>query len=223
MKYENICKGRFVRRLNRFAAEVEIDGQLQTVHVKNTGRLRELLQEGATVFLTRADNPRRVTAYDLVAVEKVGLGIVNIDSQAPNAAMREWLSGQGYDMVRPEYTFGSSRFDFYMEKDGKRYLLEVKGCTLERQGIGFFPDAPTQRGVKHLKELPAAAALGYRCAIAFVIQMPVVKRVLPNADTHPEFAEALAKARTAGVEVWFMSCDIAPDALEICNRIKEEA
>ena len=219
MRYKNIVQGRFVRRLNRFTAEAEAEGELRLVHVKNTGRLRELLRTGATVYLTRADNPSRKTAYDLVAVEKAGLGIVNIDSLAPNAAMREWLERQDYDVIRPEYTYGDSRFDFYMEKDGEQYLLEVKGCTLERDGIGYFPDAPTERGVKHLNELTAAVAAGYRCAVAFVIQMPAVREVRPNVETHPAFAVALARAQEAGVQVRFMLCEISPEEL----RIAEEA
>lgn len=218
MRYDNVCTGRFVRRNNRFAAVVEIGGKEETVHVKNTGRLRELLQAGATVYLSRAKNPARKTGYDLVSVVKQGLGVVNIDSQAPNAVMREWLEMQEFDVVRPEYTYGDSRFDFYMEKNGERYLLEVKGCTLERDGIGYFPDAPTDRGVKHLKGLAAAVGAGYRCAVAFVIQMPAVREVRPNVETHPEFGKALTEAKAAGVKVRFMLCEITPEEIRIVEE-----
>jgi len=220
MKYKNIIKGRFVRRNNRFSAQVQLNGREETVHVKNTGRLRELLYEGAAVYLTYVDSPLRKTAYDLVAAEKVGLGTVNIDSLAPNAAMKEWLTEQDYDLVRPEYTFGGSRLDFYMEKNGEKYLLEVKGCTLEREGIGYFPDAPTERGVKHLRELAAATAEGYHCAVAFVIQMPKVKEVRPNGETHPEFSKALDEAKAAGVAVRFMLCSVSPDEIKIVEEAK---
>lgn len=220
MKYANIVQGRFVRRNNRFSAQVELDGRVETVHVKNTGRLRELLYEGAVVYLTRVDAPLRKTAYDLVAVEKAGPGTVNIDSLAPNAAMKEWLMGQDYDVVRPEYTYGGSRFDFYMEKNEEKYLLEVKGCTLEREGIGYFPDAPTERGVKHLRELAAAAEEGYHCALAFVIQMPKVQEVRPNTESHPEFGKALAEAKAAGVKVRFMLCEITPEEIRIVEETK---
>ena len=171
MQYRTIVSGRFLDRPNRFVAHVEIDGTAQTVHVKNTGRCKELLLPGAAVRLEVSDNPNRKTKYDLVAVYKPGLGWVNIDSQAPNKVVQEWLQTEGYDLVRPEYTYGDSRIDFYMEKDGQEYLLEVKGCTLEVDGIGYFPDAPTLRGVKHLHELTKAVEAGYRCAVAFVIQM----------------------------------------------------
>ena len=166
MVYQNIVAGRFVDRPNRFVAHVEINGVVETVHVKNTGRCRELLLPGVKVILEIADNPQRKTKYDLIAVYKQGFGLINMDSQAPNKVVAEWLAGQGYDVVKPEYKYGSSRIDFYMEKfrldDGgqevsERYLMEVKGCTLEIDGIGYFPDAPTERGIKHLKELAGAA------------------------------------------------------------------
>ena len=146
---------------------------------------------------------------------KPSLGWVNIDSQAPNKVVQEWLQTEGYDLVRPEYTYGGSRIDFYMEKGEEKYLLEVKGCTLEVDGIGYFPDAPTLRGVKHLHELAKAAQQGYHCAIGFVIQMEGVAEVRPNTATHPQFAEALAQARTAGVKVLFLLCRVEPDGLAI--------
>lgn len=148
MKYKKVVKGSFVDRPNRFIAHVKIDDEIQTVHVKNTGRCRELLLPDAEVYLEVADNPARKTAYDLIAVYKENFGLINIDSQAPNKVAKEWLETQNYDVVKPEYKYGNSRIDFYMKKGMQEYLMEVKGCTLERQGIGYFPDAPTERGVK---------------------------------------------------------------------------
>ena len=174
-----------------------------------------MLLPGADVRLEVCDNPNRKTKYDLVAVYKPSLGWVNIDSQAPNKVVQEWLQTEGYDLVRPEYTYGGSRIDFYMETGEEKYLLEVKGCTLEVDGIGYFPDAPTLRGVKHLHELAKAAQQGYHCAVAFVIQMEGVAEVRPNTATHPQFAEALAQARTAGVKVLFLLCRVEPDGLAI--------
>ena len=211
MKYNTIISGQFVSRPNRFIAQVQVDGAMQTVHVKNTGRCKELLLPGADVRLEVCDNPNRKTKYDLVAVYKPSLGWVNIDSQAPNKVVQEWLQTEGYDLVRPEYTYGGSRIDFYMEKGEEKYMLEVNGCTLEVDGIGYFPDAPTLRGVKHLHELAKAAQQGYHCAVAFVIQMEGVAEVRPNTATHPQFAEALAQARTAGVKVLFLLCRVEPD------------
>lgn len=220
MKYHTIVSGRFVDRPNRFIAHVEIDGTVQTVHVKNTGRCKELLLPGAEVRLEVSDNSNRKTKYDLVAVYKPGLGWVNIDSQAPNKVVLEWLQTQGYDLVHPEYTYGDSRIDFYMEKGGQKYLLEVKGCTLEVDGIGYFPDAPTLRGVKHLHELARAAQEGYHCAAAFVIQMEGVAEVRPNTATHPEFSEALIQAQRAGVKTLFLLCRVDPDGLSI-TQVRE--
>ena len=215
MKYREIVDGIFVDRPNRFIAYVEMNGAVETVRVKNTGRCRELLLPGTAVRLEVSDNPKRKTKYDLVAVHKQGLGWVNMDSQAPNKVVGEWLAKQGYDYIRPEFTYGKSRIDFYMEKGEQKYLLEVKGCTLEVDGIGYFPDAPTLRGVKHLHELAKAAQQGYHCAIGFVIQMEGVAEVRPNTATHPQFAEALAQARTAGVKVLFLLCRVEPDGLAI--------
>ena len=209
IRYEDTVPGVFGRRLNRFVAEVSIEGNTERVHVKNTGRLRELLLPGAEVTLQKAQVPGRKTAYDLISVYRQGLGWVNIDSLVPNALMKQYLFTRDYDLVRPEYTYGDSRFDFYMERQGEKYLLEVKGCTLAadlEQGIGLFPDAPTERGVKHLEELAAAAEKGYHCAVAFVIQMNGIRRVLPNDETHPEFGQALLRAAAAGVKVLFFEC-----------------
>lgn len=215
MKYNRIVKGIFENRPNRFIAHVWIDGVLETVHVKNTGRCKELLLPGAEVILEDCNNPNRKTRYDLIAVYKEGLGLVNMDSQAPNKVVAEWLSTQGYDYIKPEYKYGNSRVDFYMEKNGEKYLMEVKGCTLEIDGIGYFPDAPTERGVKHLRELTEAVKQGYHCAIAFVIQMPGITQVLPNAATHPEFKTAFDEAVAAGVQVHYLQCEVTEDSIKI--------
>lgn len=215
MKYSKVVKGIFESRPNRFIAHVWIDGILETVHVKNTGRCKELLIPGVTVILEDCQNPNRKTRYDLIAVYKEGLGLINMDSQAPNKVVAEWLAKQDYDYIKPEYKFGNSRVDFYMEKNGEKYLMEVKGCTLEIDGIGYFPDAPTERGVKHLRELAAASKDGYHCSIAFVIQIPGISIVLPNEVTHPEFKQAFEEAIASGVEVYYLQCDIKENALEI--------
>ncbi|MCI8285027.1 MAG: DNA/RNA nuclease SfsA [Firmicutes bacterium] len=215
MKYKNVIRGSFKSRQNRFASEVFINGILEKVHVKNTGRLGELLLPGADVVLAPAENPERKTRFDLIGVYKNGFGVVNIDSQAPNKITAEWLAGHDFDLVKPEYKYGNSRFDFYMEKGDKKYLLEVKGCTLERNGVGYFPDAPTERGIKHLRELAKAAGEGYECAAAFVVQMEGVHEVRPNVDTHPEFGKALWEAQAAGVRVMTLSCRVSEDEIAI--------
>lgn len=217
MNYQNIIHGQFHSRLNRFIAKVWIDGELETVHVKNTGRCRELLLPGAEVILECCDQPTRKTKYDLIGVYKEGLGLVNIDSQAPNKVAKEWLLQQDYTCVRPEYTYGDSRIDFYMERGEERFLMEVKGCTLEVDGIGYFPDAPTERGIKHLHELCRAVDEGYHCMLAFVIQMEGIHEVRANAETHPAFGVALEEARQAGVEIVFLPCKIEEDSLKICQ------
>lgn len=241
MKYNKIVRGQFYARPNRFVAIVwlddkdvvdgaqifELDKELQregkkaiVVHVKNTGRCKELLIPDAEVILEVANHPNRKTKYDLIAVYKKGVGLINMDSQAPNKAALEWLQGQGYTRIKPEYTYGQSRIDFYMENEGyhqevTRYLMEVKGCTLERDGIGYFPDAPTVRGVKHLKELAKASNAGYHCMVAFVIQMENVTEVRPNVEMHPEFGQALEEARQAGVEVLALCCKVFEDEMYV--------
>ena len=214
MKYKNIFKAEFISRPNRFIAIVRIDGEEIKVHVKNTGRCSELLLPGSVVYLEKADNPDRKTPYDLVSVEHDGK-IINIDSQAPNAVVKEWLLKQDYTNVYPEYRFGNSRIDFYMEKDEVKFLLEVKGCTLFRNGVGYFPDAPTERGTKHLRELTGALKQGYHAMVGFVIQGEGISEVRPNADTDPEFAKAFYEAKEAGVEILFLKCRVNPDSLEI--------
>ena len=215
MRYSNITKGTFLDRPNRFIAHVEIDGRRETVHVKNTGRCRELLLPGAEVWLTAPGTEGRKTKYDLVTVRKENGMLVNIDSQAPNAVVREWLERQGYDVIIPEYTYGDSRIDFYLERGMEKTLMEVKGCTLEIDGIGYFPDAPTDRGVKHLRELAKAVKNGYRTVIAFAIQMDGITEVRPNIQTHPEFGSAMQEAADAGVEILFLPCHVETDQLSI--------
>ena len=223
MQYPNIIKATFISRPNRFIAHVEVDGREEIVHVKNTGRCKELLIPGCTVYLTASDSPGRRTKYDLVAVIKDNGLLINIDSQAPNKVMAEYLQTQNYDVIIPEYTYGDSRIDFYMEKKrpkGKeeKCLMEVKGCTLERSGIGYFPDAPTERGVKHIHELIKAKKAGYHAILAFVIQINGIKEVRANVETHPEFGTALEEAKAAGVEVVFYSCEVKENGFSIIGQ-----
>lgn len=218
VRYQNIVRGTFLDRPNRFVAQVEIDGQVQTVHVKNTGRCRELLVPGATVYLEGSSDPNRKTAWDLVAVEK-GNRLINMDSQAPNKVFGEWVRAGKFlpdvTLIRPEMRYGDSRFDFYVEAGGKRHFIEVKGVTLEQDGVVRFPDAPTQRGVKHLEELLCARGEGYECWVFFVIQMSGVEFLVPNDSTHPEFGQALRRAAEGGVHVLALDCALTPDSLTI--------
>ena len=217
MVYENVTKAVFLNRPNRFIAEVEIDGKREIVHVKNTGRCKELLIPGCEVWLTAPGTPNRKTKYDLIAVRKDTGSLFNIDSQAPNKVVKEWLESQDYDVVIPEYTYGDSRIDFYMERGADKYLMEVKGCTLEIDGMGYFPDAPTERGVKHIRELIKAKKTGYHAVLCFVIQMDGVSEVKANVDTHPEFGMALEDAKKAGVEILFLRCHVEPDTLTVVD------
>ncbi len=215
MNYRHSIHGQFDSRPNRFIAKVWVEGQLETVHVKNTGRCKELLLPGAEVILEVSDNPNRKTRYDLICVYKEHLGWVNIDSQAPNKVAKEWLEKQDYTWIKPEYTYGDSRIDFYMEKGEQKYLMEVKGCTLEIDGIGYFPDAPTERGVKHLRELTKAVQEGFQCYAAFVVQMEGVNEVRANVATHKEFGQALEEAKAAGVKVLCLGCKVTENTLEV--------
>ncbi len=222
--YENTVQGTFIRRINRFTAEVLIDGQAEVIHVKNTGRLQELLLPQAKVTLQRASDPHRKTAYDLISVYEPKLKWVNIDSLAPNALMKQELMSLDYDLVKPEYAYGDSRIDFYMERGGEKFLIEVKGCTLASgsdPGVGLFPDAPTERGVKHLHELTKAAKEGCHCSIAFVIQMNGIHRVLPNVETQPEFKTALVNAAKSGVQVVCYGCHVEADSIKLINVIED--
>lgn len=227
MRYQNIHKAVFLSRPNRFIARVLLDGQEVTVHVKNTGRCRELLVPGCTVYLEQSDNPARKTAFDLVTVEKPleggGTRLINMDAQAPNRLFQEWAAAghfrPGLTLLRPETTFENSRFDFYWEAAEKKGFVEVKGCTLEEDGWTYFPDAPTERGVKHLRELVRAREQGYEAAVCFVIQMADVKGFSPNDRTHPEFGAALRAARAAGVEVLAYECAVSPAEVYITTAV----
>ena len=222
MKYERIEKGYFLERPNRFTAEVEIQGKKEIVHVKNTGRCAELLVPGATVYVQRSDNPERKTKWDLICVKK-GNRLINMDSQAPNKVVAEWLaSGEllpGLTLLKPECRYGTSRFDFYVETPQQKLFIEVKGVTLEENGIAMFPDAPTERGIKHLDELAQAVRYGYAAAVIFVIQMRGVNCFTPNRRTHAAFAEALLRAQQAGVQVLAYDCDVTPDGLSLGKQI----
>jgi len=271
MTYRDIRPGRFLARPNRFIAQVEVDGGEETVHVKNTGRCKELLVPGCTVYLEGSASPKRRTKYDLVAVEKARPGkpplLINMDSQAPNKVFYEWMAaGLGEELglpkpalLRPETTWGNSRFDFYWEYPGtelmgpprepsaagragrggakerdeecpagrsgsertllRRGFVEVKGCTLEEDGLALFPDAPTQRGVKHLRELMACREAGYEAAVCVVIQMEGMTAFSPNDRTHPGFGAALREAARAGVRVLALECAVAPDSLTIARPV----
>ena len=223
MQYANISRGRFLSRPNRFIAHVELDGNVEICHVKNTGRCRELLVPGAPVFLERSANPASKTRYDLVAVEK-GARLINMDAQAPNRVFAEWAGEgrfvDGLSLLRPETTWGDSRFDFYWEAGERRGFVEVKGVTLEENGVARFPDAPTQRGVKHLRELARAVGEGWEAAVCFVIQMKGVVRFEPNDRTHPEFGRALREAARAGVQVLARDCLVGPDRLLLDESVE---
>ena len=222
MHYKQIVPGIFLKRPNRFIAHIEIDGKEEIVHVKNTGRCRELLPVGAQVWCEKSENPARKTAYDLISVKK-GTRIINMDSQAPNAAAKEWLEQGGLGKIenlRPESRHGDSRFDFSFTKDGVPCFLEVKGVTLETDGICAFPDAPTTRGAKHLRELTELANSGYGAYVLFVIQMTDVKYLHPNDVTDPAFGKALREAAKAGVMVLAMDCQVTPDSMVIQSPIE---
>jgi len=217
MHYENMVPGIFRARPNRFIAHIEIDGKPEICHVKNTGRCRELLPPGAQVWCQHSDNPNRKTKYDLIAVQK-GERLINMDSQAPNIAAKEWLLSGGLGPVenlRPEYTHGDSRFDFAFTLYGQQCFLEVKGVTLENDGVCAFPDAPTERGTKHLKGLTQAAKEGFGAFVLFVIQMADVKYLRPNDTTDPAFGAALREAAVSGVTVLAMDCGVTEDTMQI--------
>ena len=228
MTYQNIHKAKFISRPNRFIAECELDGEIVIAHVKNTGRCRELLVPGCRVYLDEPLGRERKTKYDLVAVEKQLAGgkplLINMDSQAPNAAAEEFLRSGGIfpnaTLIRREVTKGSSRFDFYVEEGEKITYLEVKGCTLENDGIASFPDAPTERGVKHIEELIALKKEGYGAAILFVIQMKGITEFRPNDITHRAFGDALRRAGEAGVKIYAYDSIITPDSITIDKPVK---
>ena len=220
MKYKNTYQAKFINRPNRFIAYAELEGRDVVTHVKNTGRCRELLVPGATVILEKSSNPDRKTPYDLVAVYKKGI-LINMDSQAPNAVFSEWLKTTDFfgelSLIRPECKFGNSRFDFYLEAGERKIFVEVKGVTLENEGIVLFPDAPTERGVKHLNELAEAICDGYEAYVFFVIQMNGCKYFTPNEKTHKEFADTLRRVSEKGVTVKAVCCSVTENSLEISD------
>jgi len=249
MKYNQVVPGKFLQRPNRFIAHILINGKEEVCHVKNTGRCRELLIPGCTVYCAVSDNPQRKTKYDLIAVEKsienqivfANSGIpsqrvkstpeahstllVNMDSQAPNAAVKEWLrSGASpfgkIDFLKPEYRYGNSRFDFYLECNSRKIFLEVKGVTLEDNGVVLFPDAPTERGVKHVHELIRCHEEGFETYVLFVVQMERALYFTPNRKTHPQFADALCEAKNAGVQLLAYTCKVTPDVMKIDKELK---
>lgn len=222
MKYHDVRRAVFMDRPNRFIAHVELDGQTETVHVKNTGRCRELLVPGCTVYLERGTAPGRKTAYDLIAVEK-GDRLINMDAQAPNKVFYEWAAAghflPGVTAIRPEHRYGDSRLDFCVETERGTCLVEVKGVTLEAEGRAFFPDAPTERGVKHIRELQRAAESGLDAVLFFVVQLQDISSVAPNDVTHPAFGAALREAAASGVRVLAYDCTVTPDSLTIRQAV----
>ena len=222
MHYSGVRRGVFVGRPNRFVAHAELDGQRVVCHVKNTGRCRELLTPGAVIYLQESDNPNRKTRYDLIAVEKGGL-LINMDAQAPNRVFYEWAAGGGFvpglTLLKAEQRFGDSRFDFYWEAGERKGFVEVKGVTLEEGGAVYFPDAPTQRGVKHLEGLAACLAVGYEASVCFVIQMAQADFFAPNDRTHPAFGQALRGVSQAGVQVLAHACTVTPDSLTLAQAV----
>ena len=222
MTYSHTRTGRFVARPNRFVAVVEVDGVDTVCHVKNTGRCKELLVPGCTVVLEAATNPERKTPYDVIAVYK-GERLINMDSQAPNHVAAEYLRQRFPEAtIRREVTYGQSRFDFYMEQGTEKWFVEVKGCTLEVDNVGYFPDAPTQRGVKHLHHLTAAVEEGHQATVLFIVQMEGIAAIRPNDTTHPAFGEALRQAAQNGVEIWAVDCAVTHDTLIHRNPVAVE-
>jgi len=223
MQYENILKGKFILRPNRFIAHIEINGEIEICHVKNTGRCKELLIPGVTVFVQESDNPNRKTKFSLIGVIK-GNRIINMDSQVPNKVVHEWiLKGNLFTditLIKPETTYNKSRFDFYIETKNKKVFIEVKGVTLEDKGIVRFPDAPTERGVKHVRELCDCIKDGYEAYIIFVIQMKDVIHFEPNSETHKEFAEVLKEAKKQGVHIIAVECEVNENSIDIVDYVK---
>ncbi|MGI6412395.1 MAG: DNA/RNA nuclease SfsA [Syntrophomonadaceae bacterium] len=216
MKYKNIKQAKFLSRPNRFIAHIEIDGCSEICHVKNTGRCQELLIPNADIVIQEVNHPKRKTKYDLIAVYK-GQRLVNIDSQVPNKVFHEWLTQSevfpDIKLVIPEFKYGSSRLDFYLESDLRKILVEVKGVTLEEKGAALFPDAPTERGIKHLSALCHWLEQGYEAYLFFIIQMKDVRYFAPNHKTHPAFAQALKSAREQGVRIMALDCEVAADSI----------
>lgn len=216
MLYENVERAKFLSRPNRFIAHIEIGGIPQVCHVKNTGRCRELLIPGANIVVQRVRHPKRKTGYDLIAVYK-GRELINIDSQAPNKVFHEWLGKsdlfQDISHVKPEFKYGDSRLDFYLEGDSRKVLVEVKGVTLEEEGVALFPDAPTERGIRHLRHLCLALKEGYEAYMFFIVQMGDVLYFAPNHKTHAAFGRALKEAQTEGVRILALECQVETDSI----------
>lgn len=223
MKYDNIRKAVFVSRKNRFVAQIKIDGKDVLCHVKNTGRLKELLVGGAEIYVQEHNDSARKTKFSLIAVKK-GRENVNIDSQAPNKVFYEWVKNGGFcdnvTLIKPETAFGNSRFDCYIEAGDRKIFVEVKGVTLEKDGVAMFPDAPTERGLKHLRELCECVKDGYEAYIVFVVQMKGVHTFTPNAETHKEFAKMLSECDEKGVKIVCVDCDVTPETLRISQKIQ---
>ncbi len=223
MIYENMKSGIFLSRPNRFIANIEIDGKPQVCHVKNTGRCKELLTDRARVFLSESDKPERKTKYDLISVYK-GETLINMDSQVPNKVFHEWLLKgnlfKNATYIKPEFKYKNSRFDFYVETHQTKNFVEVKGVTLEKDGVAMFPDAPTERGVKHINELIEAKAEGYGAYIAFIVQMKGVREFTPNYETHRAFGEALCRADAAGVKIICLDCNVTESSIEIDDMVR---
>lgn len=222
MQYTNVMVGKFIARPNRFIAHVEIAGREEIVHVKNTGRCKELLLPGVTVYVQHFPEGKRKTKYDLIAVEKQNI-LINMDSQAPNKVVQEWLVAKEpfgkITYLKPECKHGDSRFDFYLETEAKKIFIEVKGVTLEEKGVVMFPDAPTERGVKHVQELRHCLEQGYEAVVIFVVQMEGMRYFTPNRRTHAAFAEALERAEACGVRILALTCAVTPDSLTINGAI----
>lgn len=225
MKYKNVIKGKFIDRPNRFIANVVINGSVEVCHVKNTGRCKELLVTGAEVYLCKSENPARKTKYDLITVKK-GNKLINIDSQIPNKIFYDWAENSGFfeniTLLKPECKYKNSRFDCYIEYNNKKAFVEVKGVTLEKSGVLMFPDAPTERGVKHLNELCDCVNEGYEAFAFFIIQMRDALYFTPNRETHPEFADALLNAKEKGVNVIALSCNVSEDEINIADFVRIE-
>ncbi len=225
MKYSNIVKGTFIDRPNRFIANVLIDGKVEKVHVKNTGRCKEILTKGTTVYLEKSNNPNRKTKYSLISAYK-GRMLINIDSQVPNEVVYSSISSNkipeltDVDLLKKEVKYNNSRFDLYYEKKGQKGFIEVKGVTLEIDGISMFPDAPTERGTKHILEMLKAKKGGYDNFIFFLIQMPDIKYFRPNEEMDPKFSEALIKAKEGGVNILAYNCRVTKDQIELANRVE---
>lgn len=221
MKYQNIYPATFIDRPNRFIAHCKIHGTTETCHVKNTGRCKELLLPGAEVFVQKTDNLNRLTKYDLITVKK-GNRLINIDSQAPNKVFAEWLAVGGLKttMIKPESVYGSSRFDFYAEAGKRKIYIELKGVTLEENGVVLFPDAPTERGVKHVKELCQCMHDGFEAMIVFLVQMENIRYFTPNDKTHAAFGQALREAHRQGVKLMALDCQVTTDSITARNPVE---